>query len=185
MLFGVLFLIALTTVPLARGRLTAFADLDIRRAWLAPAGIGVQILILKVVPHGSAAFHEAVHMFSYALLGAFAWSNRRIPGVPVIMVGGALNFIAIAANGGVMPADPEIARHVAGAEGFVNSGAMAHPHLLFLGDVFATPQSWPMYNVFSIGDLVILLGVVMVLHGVTGSRLAPRWLRRSPAPVTG
>jgi hypothetical protein len=179
MLFGVIFLAVLITVPLARGRLTAFADLQIRRAWLAPAGIGVQILILKVVPSGSAAFHEAVHMFSYALLGAFAWSNRRVPGVPLIMVGGALNFIAIAANGGIMPADPEIARHMAGGQEFVNSGAMAHPHLLFLGDVFATPQSWPMYNVFSVGDLVILLGVIVVLHGVTGSRLAPRRLRRT------
>jgi hypothetical protein len=183
MLFGVLFLIVLVTVPLARGRLTAFADLKVRLAWLAPAGIGVQILILKVVPSGAAGVHEGIHMLSYGLLGAFAWSNRRIPGVPVIMVGGLLNFIAIAANGGVMPADPDIARHVAGAEGFVNSGAMEHPHLLFLGDVFATPQSWPMYNVFSVGDIVILLGVVMVLHGVTGSRLAPRWLRR-PAPVS-
>jgi hypothetical protein len=182
MLFGVVFLVLLVTVPLARGRLTAFADLEIRRAWLAPAGIGVQILIISVIPAGSAGVHEAVHMFSYALLGAFAWSNRRVPGVPVIMLGGALNFIAIVANGGVMPADPDIARHVAGSEEFVNSGAMAHPHLLFLGDVFATPQSWPMYNVFSIGDIVILLGVVMVLHGVSGSRLAPRRLRR-PAPV--
>jgi hypothetical protein len=39
-----------------------------------------------------------------------------------------------------------------------------------------------MYNVFSVGDLVILLGVILVLHGVTGSRLVPRRLRR-PAPV--
>jgi hypothetical protein len=182
MLFGVIFLALLITVPLARGRLTAFADLEIRRPWLAIAGIGVQILIISVIPGGSAGFHEAVHMFSYGLLGAFAWSNRKIPGVPVIMVGGALNFIAIAANGGVMPADPEIARHLADAEGFVNSGAMSDPHLLFLGDVFATPESWPMYNVFSIGDVVILLGVVLVLHGVTGSRLLPRRLRRA-API--
>jgi hypothetical protein len=182
MLFGVLFLALLITVPLARGRLTAFAELDIRRPWLAIAGIGVQILIISVIPGGSAGFHEAVHMFSYGLLGAFAWSNRRIPGVPVIMVGGALNFIAIAANGGVMPADPDIARHMAGAEEFVNSGAMENPHLLFLGDIFATPETWPMYNVFSVGDLVILLGVIMVLHGVTGSRLVPRRLRR-PASV--
>jgi hypothetical protein len=179
MLFGVIFLAVLITVPLARGRLTAFADVEIRRAWLAIAGIGVQILIISVIPGGSAGFHEAVHMFSYGLLGAFAWSNRRILGVPVIMAGGALNFIAIAANGGVMPADPDIARHMAGAGEFVNSGAMDHPRLLFLGDVFSTPESWPMYNVFSVGDLLILLGVIVVLHGVAGSRLVPRRLRRA------
>jgi hypothetical protein len=182
MLLGLVFLAALITVPLARGRLTALADLQLRRVWLAPLGIVVQIAIIEVIPSGSAGVHEAVHMLSYVLLGAFAWSNRRIPGVPVILLGGALNFIVIAANGGVMPADPELARHVAGAEGFVNSGAMQHPHLLFLGDVFATPQSWPMYNVFSVGDVIIVLGVLGLLHGVSGSRLVPRRLRR-PAPV--
>jgi hypothetical protein len=183
MLFGLVFLVLLITVPLARGRLTAFGDVKLRRVWLAPAGIGVQILIISIAPDGLAGLHEGIHMFSYALLGAFAWSNRRIPGVAVIMVGGALNFIAIAANGGVMPADPELARHFAGSDEFVNSGAMADPNLLFLGDVFSTPPSWPLYNVFSVGDLVIVLGVLIALHGVSGSRLAPRWLRM-PATVS-
>jgi hypothetical protein len=182
MLLGLVFLVGLITVPLARGRLTSLADLKLRRLWLAPLGIAVQIAIIEVIPSGSAGVHEAVHMLSYVLLGAFAWSNRRVPGVPVIMLGGALNFIVIAANGGVMPADPELARHVAGAEGFVNSGAMQDPRLLFLGDVFATPQSWPMYNVFSVGDVVIVLGVLTLLHCVSGSRIVPSRLRR-PVPV--
>ena len=182
MILGLVFLACLVTVPLARGRLTALADLKLSRPWLAVAGIGVQVLIISVVPSGIAGVHEAVHMGSYGLLGAFAWANRRIPGVPVIMLGGLLNFIAIAANGGVMPADPDLARHVAGAEEFVNSGALEHPRLLFLGDVFATPSSWPLYNVYSVGDLVIVAGVLMLLHGVCGSRLVPRrW--RTPVPA--
>ena len=184
MILGLVFLACLATVPLARGRLTALADLRLRRPWLALAGIGVQILIISVVPAGPAHLHEAVHMLSYALLGAFAWANRRIPGVPVILLGGLLNFIPIAANGGVMPADPELARHVAGAEGFVNSGAVEDPRLLFLGDVFATPSSWPLSNVYSVGDLLIVLGVLVLLHGVGGSRLVPRrWRAAAPAGV--
>ena len=100
------------------------------------------------------------------------------------MLGGLLNFVAIAANGGVMPADPELALHVAreAGEGFVNSGAIANPHLLFLGDIFATPESWPLYNVYSVGDIMIVLGVLVLLHGVCGSRLVPRrW--RTPVPA--
>jgi hypothetical protein len=183
MLFGVLFLIVLVTVPLARGRLTAFAELKVRRAWLAPAGIGVQILILKVVPSGAAGVHEAVHMFSYGLLGAFAWSNRRIPGVPVILLGGALNFIVIAANGGVMPADPDaVAR--AGLEldptKFTNSGPLADPHLQFLGDVFWVPSSLPVSNVFSVGDVLIVVGALLAMHCICASRLA---LRRFAVPA--
>ena len=182
MLLGLAFLVCLITVPLARGRLTRLADVELRRVWLAPLGIAIQIMIIEVVPAGTAHVHEAIHMVSYVILGAFCWSNRRIPGMPLVLLGGALNFIAIAVNGGVMPADPELARHIAGAEGFVNSGAMKDPNLLFLGDVFATPQSWPMYNVFSIGDITIVLGVLTLLHTVSESRLVPRRLRR-PAAV--
>ena len=183
MLLGLVFIACLLTVPLARGKLTALADLKLRRPWLALAGIGVQILVISVLPgSGPAHLHEAVHLFSYALLGAFAWSNRRVPGVPVILLGGLLNFVAIAANGGVMPADPDFAMHAAGGEGFVNSGAVEDPRLLFLGDVFATPDWFPLYNVYSVGDAFIVLGVLVLLHGVGGSRLVPRrW--RLAAPV--
>jgi hypothetical protein len=184
MILGLVFIACLITVPLARGRLTALADITLRRPWLALAGIGVQVLIIEVIPHGDSWVHEAVHVASYLLLGAFAWSNRRIPGVPVIMVGGLLNFIAIVANGGIMPADPELALRMAreSGEGFVNAGAMKDPNLLFLGDVFATPSSWPLYNVYSVGDLVIVTGVLVLLHGVCRSRLVPRrW--RAPLPA--
>jgi hypothetical protein len=174
MILGLLLLAALVTVPLARGRLTALADIRLRRPWLAVAGIATQIVIIEIVPSGIAGLHEGVHLFSYVLLGAFGWSNRRIPGVPAMMLGGALNFIAIAANGGVMPADPDLAIKVAGAEGFVNAGALEHARLQFLGDVFATPDWFPLYNVFSVGDFLIVLGVVVLLHGVSGSRLIPR-----------
>jgi hypothetical protein len=185
MILGLVFLACLLSVPLARGRLTALADLQLRRPWLAIAGIGVQIVIISLLPAGSAGLHEAVHMGSYALLGGFVWSNRRVPGVPLIMLGGLSNFIAIAANGGVMPADPEVAVHVAreAGEGFVNSGAVQHPHLLFLGDIFATPTSWPLYNVYSVGDVLIVLGVLVLLHGVCGSRLVPRRWRTTPVPA--
>ena len=182
MILGLVFLLCVATVPLARGRLTALADLQLRRPWLAIAGIGTQILIISVLPGGTAGLHEAVHMASYVMLGAFAWSNRRIPGVPLILAGGLANFIAIAANGGVMPADPDLALHVAreAGEGFVNSGAVRNPHLLFLGDIFATPSSWPLYNVYSVGDLLIVLGVLVLLHGVCRSRLVPRRWRGRP-----
>ena len=182
MILGLVFIACLLTVPLARGRLTALGELRLQRPWLALAGIGVQIAIISIWPGAPEWLSESVHMLSYVLLGAFAWSNRAIPGVPVIMLGGLLNFVCIAANGGVMPADPDLARHVAGDDGFVNSGAMENPRLLFLGDVFATPDWLPVYNVYSVGDAVIVLGVLVLLHAVCGTRLVPRrWRVAAPA----
>jgi Family of unknown function (DUF5317) len=182
MILGLVFIACVLSVPLARGRLSALGELNLRHGWLALAGIGVQILIISVVTGIPGWLSEAVHMLSYVLLGAFAWVNRRIPGVPVILAGGLLNFIAIAANGGVMPADPEIAVKMAGEGGFQNSGGMGEAHLLFLGDIFATPSWFPLYNVYSVGDAVIVLGVLILLHGVCGTRLVPRrWRVAAPA----
>lgn len=183
MLLGVVFLLCLLTVPLARGRVSALGELELRRPWLALAGIGLQVVIVSLVPGGSAGLHEAIHIASYALLGACAWANRRIPGVPLIALGGLLNAIVIVVNGGVMPADPALVVEAAqrGGEGFVNSGVVGSPHLLFLGDIIATPRSWPMANVYSVGDLVILLGVLVLLHRVSGSRLLGWWPARRVA----
>jgi hypothetical protein len=177
MFLGVVFLLCLATVPLARGRLSALGDLELRMPGLAIAGILAQVLIVSIAPEGLGGVQEAVHLLSYALLGACAWVNRRIPGVGFIALGGALNLIAIAANGGVMPADPALVVHSSqhGGEGFVNSGVVEDPRLLFLGDVMATPRSWPIANVYSIGDATILLGVFVLLHRVSGSRLLAWW----------
>src|SRR3954470_18405322 len=62
-------------------------------------------------------------------------------------------------NGGVRPADKDAIASLAHttAEGdFANSQVLAHPRLQFLGDVFATPASWPLHNVFSIGDIILV-----------------------------
>jgi hypothetical protein len=177
-LIGLAFLLCLASVPLARGRLGALADLRFRAARLLLAAIAVQILIVSVIPgEGSPAMHNAVHVATYFLVGAFVVANRRIPWVWLIALGGALNFAAIAANGGVMPADPDAvaAAGLAVDPGeFVNSGVVADPHLAFLGDVFAVPASWPVSNVFSVGDVLILLGALLAMHCVCASRLAVR-----------
>lgn len=53
---------------------------------------------------------------------------------------------------------------------FANSQALANPRLLPLGDVFAVPAGWPFANVFSIGDVVLLIGAFVVLRRACGGR---------------
>jgi hypothetical protein len=181
MILALVYLAALASVPLAGGRLARLSELTIRRPWLALAAIAVQVLIVSLLPEGTPLLHHAAHLGSYVLLGAFAWANRRIAGVPIAAFGGALNFLAIAANGGVMPASHRALAslsHKTAAGDFANSAALAHPKLQFLGDVIATPASWPVHNVYSIGDLVIVSGVVVLLHAACGSRLRLRLRRR-------
>jgi hypothetical protein len=183
MLVGLVFLLCLATVPLARGRLGALADVRFRASWLALVAIAAQIVIVSLLPHGNGWLHHAVHLASYALIAAFLWANRHIAYLWLAALGGALNLVAIAANGGVMPADPQAlaaagVRQQAGA--FANSTVVAHPHVAFLGDVFAVPASWPVSNVFSVGDVVLVVAALLALHCLCASRLA---LVRFAAPL--
>ncbi len=100
-------------------------------------------------------------------------------------LGGALNFLCISVNGGVMPADPDALRAIGrspASDEFINSTALADPKLAFLGDIIPTPDSWPVSNVYSVGDLLILTGAFVLLHVACGSRIVPRrFRRRDPA----
>jgi hypothetical protein len=165
--------LALATVPLAGGRIGRLAEVRLRGAPLLFAALALQIVIVVVVPGWDDRLLRAVHLATYGMLCAFLWANRRIPRIWIVAVGGALNLIAIAANAGVMPAGPAAVRSAglaSNADKFTNSGLVDHPRLLFLGDIWAIPRGWPLANVFSIGDVVIAIGVFAVVHFVCGSR---------------
>jgi len=64
-------------------------------------------------------------------------------------------------------------------ETFANSAYVEHARLWFLGDVFAIPASWPLANVFSVGDVLIALGAAWAILA-TARRSARE--RRAPSP---
>ncbi|HEY7074541.1 MAG TPA: DUF5317 family protein [Solirubrobacteraceae bacterium] len=178
MLLAAPILVFLALVPVLGGRLAALIELRFRRPWLLWGALALQLFLF--MPGGPA--WPAAHLVSYALAGAFAWSNRRIPGLWLLCLGGLLNLAAITANRGTMPASAA-AESAAGltATGPANSSVLAHPHLAFLGDVFAIPASWPLHNVFSVGDVVLVVGACLLIGRVTGCRpprVATRLLSR-------
>ncbi len=186
MLIGLGLLACLLSVPLAGGRLGALGELRLKALWLVFLGLGVQIVIVSLLPGGSAGLHRGAHLASYALLAAFLVVNRKVPYLWLIGVGGVLNLIAIAANRGVMPADRGALEaagvHQAPGE-FLNSTAVSGAHLQFLGDVFAVPAWFPVANVFSVGDVLIVAGAFLALHRICGSRLPRGRAPRSPEPA--
>jgi hypothetical protein len=190
MTLALAFLLLLLTVPAAGGRLSALEEVRLRWVWLVALAFAIQVVIVTLAPEGDTTLHRVVHVMTYALAGACILRNLDLRFVWVVALGGLLNFVAIAANGGVMPAS----RGALAAAGldvrsgdFANSDFVDNAHVRFLGDVFAVPAGWPGANVFSVGDLVMLLGALLVLHAATGSRLfaarrtAPRRAQGSPA----
>ena len=185
MLIGAALLLCIISVPLLGGRLSALAELEFRRGGWAVAALVIQIFIISLLPGDAFGLSEEIHLATYFMLGAFLIANRHIPGLLVIALGGALNFAAIATNGGVMPADPDaiaaagIPQKVAGD--FINSAPASEAPLGFLGDIFHTPAWFPIHNVFSVGDIEIVLGAFLLLHFVCRSRLVDVPIRLRPA----
>jgi len=104
----------------------------------------------------------AAHVLSSAVVLVAVLVNVRLPGLALLAAGAAMNLAAIIANGGVMPAS-DAALATLGWTGepseFSNSAFVENPALPWLTDIFALPRWLPFANVFSIGDVLISLGV--------------------------
>jgi hypothetical protein len=164
MILIVFALLCLLSVPLTGGRLGRLASIRLRGTWVPVVALAAQVLITTILPQGSPALHKAAHLGTYVLIGGFLWCNRRLPGAPIVGLGALLNALVITVNGGQMAAS-RTAERLAGLHlgpGFENSAPLAHPHLLWLGDVIPWPGPFP--NVLSVGDCLIYAGTLILLH---------------------
>ena len=112
---------------------------------------------------------------SQVLLFLFAWSNRRVPGMLVLIIGLVLNSIVMIANGGFMPISPQTAERLAGKERIASielGSRIGYKDILLpadetrlelLADRFLPPNGFPYQVAFSLGDIFIALGVFWVL----------------------
>jgi hypothetical protein len=183
MLFMLVVVLALAVAVVLGGDPRALASLRFRRAWLLPAALAIQVLVVTVFPGPKTTARVLFYLGSYVLAVVFLLLNRAIPGLWIVGAGAFLNLVAIVANAGVMPATAG-ALSTAGIRDtgavFANSATVEHARLWFLGDVFALPASWPLANVFSVGDVLIAVGAAWTIL-----RTTRRPSRRTPAPEAG
>jgi hypothetical protein len=167
MLIAALVVIAVLTVPLTGGRWSNLAAFRPKASWLLWLSLGVQVMQFTFLDLGPAS--DAVHVGTYLLAAAFLVVNRRVTGVWLVALGGFCNGLTITLNHGTLPAR-EAALRAAGLpidrDDFVNSGVMAHAKLGWLGDVFYVPKGVPLANVFSVGDVLLVIGAFVVIHGL-------------------
>jgi Family of unknown function (DUF5317) len=160
------------------GKISRLSAVTFRHVTWIVAALGVQIVIIEILP-GPRVLLQAAHVATYVIAAWFVLANRRVPGLWLIGTGAGLNGLAIALNGGTLPARAEALR-TAGIrfadDQFVNSGVLAHPRLAFLGDVFAIPEGLPLANVFSIGDVLIVVGAGWTAWALLGTRWTEPWL---------
>jgi Family of unknown function (DUF5317) len=149
------------------GRLDRLEELRFRWAWLAVAGLAVQVVLFSgllddVITGG---LGEIVYVASTAAVLIAVLRNLRLPGMLLVALGAVSNLAAILANGGVMPTTVS-AMEAAGLSptvGFSNSAVLEDPALAPLTDIYALPSWLPFHNVFSLGDALIAAGIVVVI----------------------
>jgi hypothetical protein len=183
----IVLLIAVAIGFVARGSLRPFEHLSVHLWGVALGGLGLQVVPLP--SNASRATVTIVLVTSYVLLIACLLANRRLPGVPVMLIGLTLNLAVVGLNGG-MPVSANAVRIAGGSASDVpTAGANAEKHHLMsdgdvlrpLGDVIPGPP--PLGDVLSIGDVFLYGGlayfVVMVMLGRSGEdrRRPPRFLQ--------
>jgi len=179
-------LVGLAVAPILGGQLFRLLDVQLRCEWAVLLALAAQIVLFSAlgegVPH---QLHAPLHLASYALLILFAAANIRIRALAPLLAGLTANALAIAANGGEMPVSRSaLAAAGLGSVGGSNISAQAG-RLRFLGDVFAVPHELPLANVFSVGDILIALGMIgFVVAVATDSGAEPPFSpRRMLAPL--
>ncbi len=148
------------------GRPAGLGRLRFRWSGVMLAGLLVQVVLFSdTVADRVGALGPPIYVASTVLVLAAVVANRSIPGMAIVALGAVSNLAAIVANGGYMPA----ARSALDALGksdpttYSNSTTVEHPALGPLTDIFAMPSWLPFANVFSVGDVLIVVGVVTTI----------------------
>jgi Family of unknown function (DUF5317) len=162
------------------GRLEGLAALRIRWAPLIAFGLLAQLVLFsEPVVSRVGDLGPALYVGSTALVLLAMVRNRAIPGIPIVAAGAASNLLAIVANGGYMPAGRSALAALGALDPTVysNSALLPDPVLAPLTDIFALPRWVPGANIFSVGDVLIGIGiaavVVIAMRAGTTAGLAP------------
>ena len=114
-----------------------------------------------------------IHFLSYMLLFCGLLMNLDKYSFWIITAGVLLNFIVIIANGGKMPVSADALKY-AGLHNNLADIALGRivthtlmnttTKLRFLGDVLPLPQYYPRPKVYSIGDILMAIGIFIYIQ---------------------
>lgn len=162
---------------------------DLRHLWLVFLAFLPQFAILyipEIRRQVSDGWAGALLTASQFLLIGFALLNRSLPGMTILLVGAALNFTVMTANGGFMPISPqtasrlvpqEILEEIPAGSRFGLKDILLEPQdtrFEILADRFL-PPAWSAYQVaFSLGDVFLAAGVFWLLVRSPQNKAEPK-----------
>jgi len=171
-------ILALLVSLICGRKISSLGELVLREFWLVPLALliqsGVYWAAVRGIGLGPGWVSPVLDTGSYFLLLIFTIRNRSLPGVSWIFLGILLNTLVIGLNGGVMPVDPSFlpeASRNALLAGQGTHGLMASlTHLSFLADRFYLDILGWDKQVFSVGDILIDIGIFLLVFRTMGSK---------------
>ena len=173
MVVGLAFVLGLGVAWALGANPARLADVRFRGSALVFASLAIQIAIYTSLnARVPAAWDAPLHVLSYLLLIGFLLVNVRVPAFWLVGFGLLSNVAVIFSNGGRMPVSGE-AWQAAGkslsafnSEGISDNNVLANAdtHLRWLSDIFAVPAQVPMASVLSIGDVMMVIGMVAFVY---------------------
>ncbi len=176
--------VALLAPLVTNGSYRRLLDKPWRWVGLLVAGLGIQ-LALDLLPFPKARWHDLGYLLlvvSYVCLLCFCGRNLVMRGMSVVLVGIALNAIAITVNQGMpvkVPADWQ-------REDRIADSIKHHPrddgdHLLVITDIIVLRA--PFDTVLSFGDLILAVGLCDVTYQASRSTRQRSSRRRTTRPA--
>jgi MFS family permease len=170
---GLAFVLGLAVAWALGANPARLADVRFRGSVLVFAALAIQIAIYTSLnAHVPPAWDAPLHVLSYVLLICFLLVNVRVPAFWLVGFGLLSNVAVIFSNGGRMPVSGEAwqaagkSLSVFNSEGISDNNVLANAdtHLRWLSDIFAVPAQVPMASVLSIGDVMMVIGMVAFVY---------------------
>ncbi len=166
-------ILGLLLVPLIRGAYSELAAVSIRGIPLIPLGVILQLLPARLTLPVAARNVELVLVLSWlagaGILLVVCWRNRWLAGFRLCALGLLANSLVIALNRGMPVSEQALdALNVDAASAGILEHNFYHvaregTRLLFLGDVLPLAGPRVLESVLSLGDMLLLLGIVVVV----------------------
>jgi hypothetical protein len=162
----------------ARWRGLPYQAPELQHLWLVFVAFLPQLIVIYLPVARESLSQRLVAgwlLASQITLLGFAWLNRRVSGIPVLICGVALNLAVMASNSGFMPISPQTASRlvpeyrlldIQPASRFGAKDILLRPedtHFEWLADRFLPPIWFPYQVAFSLGDVFIAVGVFWLL----------------------